>query len=187
MWIMAGAFWIDTHLSVHWPSHGNTSCCTLHRIYLRWKSTFFLIDARAHFRFFIKTHFCTSYSAFDEWFWDRNSNWQVHCIAQHLASLSSSKQVLFNGKKQLKIWSERASIQSFEGVRTWNWSLCSVESIALQSELKISDFRQVWENVTMPYFFVSPQSYIWKKIPYYFRSVNHEVVGRCPAPAWNSG
>ena len=22
---------------------------------------------------------------------------------------------------------------------------------------------------------------------FYFRSVNHEVVGRCPAPAWNSG
>ena len=61
-------------------------------------------------------------------------------------------------------WSERASIQSFEGVRTWNWSLCSVESIALQSELKISDFRQVWENLTMPYFLVSPQYYIISEV-----------------------
>ena len=124
---------------------------------------FFLIDARAHFRFFIKTHFCTSYSAFDEWFWDRNSNWQVHCIAQHLASLSSPKQVLFKWQETIEK-SERASIQSFEGVRTWNWSLCSVESIALQSELKISDFRQVWENLTMPYFLVSPQYYIISEV-----------------------
>ena len=107
------------------------------------------------------------------------------CIALHNTwpLCLPQNRCFFNGKKQLKIWSERASIQSFEGVRTWNWSLCSVESIALQSELKISDFRQVWENVTMPYFLVSPQSYI----SCYFRSVNHEVVGRCPAPAWNSG
>ena len=88
------------------------------------------------------------------------------CIALHNTwpLCLPQNRCFFNGKKQLKIWSERASIQSFEGVRTWNWSLCSVESIALQSELKISDFRQVWENLTMPYFLVSPQYYIISEV-----------------------